>query len=202
LNIGSQCGFTGETSDNSPWNMKTSTKPFTYDDYLALPDDGKRYEIIGGELSMTPAPSTRHQEIQTRLSALLFIHVDKHSLGTIYSSPTDLALSLVDVVQPDILFVAQNRSHIIAEKNIVGIPNLIVEILSPFSTKRDHEEKLDLYQRHALPEYWIVDPENQTVEVFVYSENRLEKVQNLKIGDQLHTSQIPGLILEIAEMFK
>ena len=182
--------------------MKTTTKPFTYDDYLALPDDGKRYEIIGGELSMTPAPSTRHQEIQTRLSALLFIHVDKHSLGTVYSSPIDLALSLIDVVQPDILFVAYDRSHIIAKRNVVGIPNLIVEIVSLSSSKWDREEKVNLYQHYGLLEYWIVDPESQTVEVFLYSESRLQRAETLKIGDQLRTSQIPGLILEVAEILR
>jgi Uma2 family endonuclease len=182
--------------------MKTSVKPFTYDDYLALPDDGKRYEIIGGELSLTPAPSTRHQKIQIRLGALLLTHVDKYSLGSVFTSPTDLALSLVDIVQPDILYVAQGQSHIIAERNIVGIPNLIIEIVSPSSSKRDREEKLDLYQHYGLLEYWIVDPEIQTVEVFLYSESRLQRVETLKVGGQLHANQIPGLVLEIAEIFK
>src|SRR6266513_449784 len=88
---------------NMTSNMKTSVKPFTYDDYLALPDDGKRYEVIDGELSITPAPVPRHQEILLTLSARLLLFVDNNSLGRIYISPIDLALSLVVVVQPDIL---------------------------------------------------------------------------------------------------
>ena len=132
-------------------NVTTLPKPFTYDDYLALPDDGKRYEIIEGELSMTPAPTPRHQAIQL---AAWFAPADlcwtNNRLGRVLISPIDLALSLVDVVQPDVLFIAQGRSHIIAEKNIVGIPNLIVEILSPSSTTWDQREKLDLYQRYGL----------------------------------------------------
>src|SRR5438093_5178960 len=189
--------ITNMTSD-----MKTSVKPFTYDDYLSLPDDGKRYEVIDGNLTMTPAPVPRHQEILLTLSARLLLFVDNNSLGRIYISPIDLALSLVDVVQPDILFVAKNRMHIVATKNIVGIPNLVVEILSPSSNRRDREEKLNLYQRYGLPEYWIVDLETRTVEVYLYAESRLEKVETLKTGDQLFSRQVPGLIVEVAEVFK
>jgi Uma2 family endonuclease len=183
-------------------NVTTLPKPFTYDDYLALPDDGKRYEIIEGELSMTPAPTPRHQAIQLRLGSLLLAYVDKQPLGRVFISPIDLALSLVDVVQPDVLFIAQGRSHIIAERNIVGIPNLIVEILSPSSTTWDQREKLDLYQRYGLPEYWIVDPEAEVIDVYVSVANRLEKVETLKQGDRLLARQVPGLILEVAEIFK
>jgi Uma2 family endonuclease len=109
---------------------------------------------------------------------------------------------MVDVVQPDVLFVARDRLHIIAKKNLVGIPNLIVEILSPSSTTRDQKEKLNLYQRYGLPEYWIVDPDSQTVEVCLSVGNRLERVESLKTGEQLHARQIPGLVLELSEIFK
>jgi Uma2 family endonuclease len=183
-------------------NTRTLPKPFTYDDYIALPDDGKRYEIIEGDLSMTPAPSPRHQAVQLRLGSLLLAFLDKHSLGRVFVSPIDLVLSMVDVVQPDLLFVGQSRSNIIAEKNIVGIPNLIIEILSPSSTTRDQKEKLNLYQRYGLPEYWIVDPDSQTVEVYLSAANRLERVETLKAGEQLHSRQIPGLVLTLTEIFK
>ena len=183
-------------------NIATFPKPFTYDDYLALPDDGKRYEVIEGELSMTPAPSPRHQAVQLRLGSLLLAYLDKHAAGRVFVSPIDLVLSMVDVVQPDLLFVGQSRSNIIAEKNIVGIPNLIVEILSPSSTTRDQKEKLSLYQRYGLPEYWIVDPDSQAVDVYVAVANRLEKTETLKPGEQLHSRQIPGLVLELSEIFK
>ena len=189
--------ITNMTSD-----MKTSVKPFTYDDYLSLPDDGKRYEVIDGNLTMTPAPVPRHQEILLTLSARLLLFVDNNSLGRIYISPIDLALSLVDVVQPDILFVAKNRMHIVATKNIVGIPNLVVEILSPSSNRRDREEKLNLYQRYGLPEYWIVDPETPSVELYLNVEDCLEKTETLKAGDQLRCRQIAGLVLEVADIFK
>ena len=183
-------------------NTRTFPKPFTYDDYIALPDDGKSYEIIEGDLSMTPAPSPRHQAVQLRLGSLLLAFLDKHSLGRVFVSPIDLVLSMVDVVQPDLLFVSQSRLNIIAEKNIVGIPNLIIEILSSSSITRDQKEKLNLYQRYGLPEYWIVDPDSQTVEVYLSAANRLEKVETLKLDKQLHSRQIPGLVLALTEIFK
>jgi Uma2 family endonuclease len=182
--------------------MKTSTKPFTYDDYLALPDDGKRYEIIDGELTMTPAPLPRHQEVLLALGARLLQFVDSHSLGKVYVAPIDVALSMVDIVQPDVLFIARDRIQIVARKNVVGIPDLVIEILSPSSSRRDREEKLSLYQRFELPEYWIVDPDTETIEVYFYAESRLEKVEILKRGEQLHSRQIPGLVLEVTEVFK
>jgi Uma2 family endonuclease len=183
-------------------NAAAFPKPFTYDDYLALPDDGKRYEIIEGEVSVTPAPTPRHQTIQLRLGSLLLAYLDRSSMGRVFVSPIDLALSMVDVVQPDILFVARDRAHIIAKKNIVGIPNLIVEILSPSSTTRDQREKLKLYQRYGLPEYWIVDPETKRVAVYLFGDGRLNKSHTLKAGQQVATNQMPGLTLEVAEIFK
>ena len=183
-------------------NTQTLPKPFTYDDYIALPDDGKRFEIIEGDVSMTPAPSPRHQAVQLRLGSLLLAYLDKHPLGTVFISPIDVVLSMVDIVQPDLLFIGQSRSGIIAEKNIVGIPNLVVEILSPSSTTRDRKEKRDLYERYGLPEYWIVDPDCQTIEVYLSVANRLEKAETLKAGEQLHSRQIAGLILAISEIFK
>ena len=183
-------------------NTQTLPKPFTYDDYIAMPEDGKRYEIIEGDLSMTPAPGPRHQAVQLRLGSLLLAYLDKHAVGRVFLSPIDLVLSMVDVVQPDLLFVGQSRSNIIAEKNIVGIPNLIVEILSPSSTTRDQEEKPNLYQRYGLPEYWIVDPDSQTIDVYLSAANRLDKVEILKAGEKLRSRQIPGLVLELSEVFK
>jgi Uma2 family endonuclease len=183
-------------------NTSLLSRPFTYDDYLALPDDGKRYEVIEGEISMTPAPSPRHQEIQADLCARMVLHVREHLLGKVYVSPIDVVLSMVDIVQPDVLFVSKDRMDIVAKKNIVGIPNLIVEILSPSSAERDRVEKMDLYQRYGLPEYWIVDPDSQMVEVYLSVANRLEKVETLKTGERLHSRQIPGLVLELSEIFK
>ena len=182
-------------------NTRSLTNPCTYDDYLVLTNSDKRYEVIEGEISVTPAPSPRHQEIQADLCARMVPHVREQQLGKVYISPIDVVLSMVDIVQPDILFVAKDRMHIVAKRNIVGIPNLIAEILSPSSVQRDRVEKVDLYQRFGLPEYWIVDPDSETVELYLSAANRLEKVETLKTGEKLRSRQIPGLVLELTELF-
>lgn len=182
--------------------MKVIPKLVTYDDYLALPADGKRYEIIDGELSMTPAPSTRHQEIVTRLLVLIGSHVAKHHLGVLLSAPTDVVLSMIDTVQPDILFVSQSRIRIVATNNVVAIPDLIVEVVSPSSTQRDRGEKWKLYQKYELPEYWIVDPDSQTIDLFTYFDHHLNLVETLKSGQQLRSRQIEGLVLNVHEVFE
>lgn len=109
---------------------------------------------------------------------------------------------MVDIVQPDILFVAKDRMDVVAKKNIVGMPNLIVETLSPSSVERDRVEKVALYEHYGLPEYWSVDPDSQTIDVYLYAANHLERAETLKPGERLHPRQIPGLVFEVGEIFK
>jgi Uma2 family endonuclease len=182
--------------------METSSKLFTYGDYLALPEDGKRYEVIEGHLSMTPVRKPRHQEIQLRLAAILLAHAEKQNLGKVYVAPVDVGLSLVDIVQPDILFVTRDRLSIVTTRNIAGTPDLIVEILSAASSQRDQVEKLLLYQRFSLLEYWIVDPEKERVDVYLLGEGKLNKSQTRAAGGQLATKQFPGLIIDVAAIFR
>jgi Uma2 family endonuclease len=111
--------------------MTTQTTQVTYDDYRTLPDDGQRYEIIGGELLMSPGATFYHQIIVTNLVSRLHRYVSTRNLGNIVCAPFDVVLSMTDVVQPDVLFIAKGRSHIISQgKNIIAAPDLVVEILS------------------------------------------------------------------------
>lgn len=138
----------------------------TYEDYLRLPDDGKRYEIIEGELFVTPAPITKHQIVSLNLSTILHRHVRKHRLGRVLTAPTDVILSRTNVVQPDLLFISKKRQHIITEKNIQGTPDLIAEILSEFTEDRDRTLKIQIYARHGVRHYWLIDPNRKTLEVY------------------------------------
>src|SRR6266498_4123278 len=131
---------------------------FTYEDYLLLPED-RRYEIIDGDLFMTPAPGTPHQRIVGNLYLRLRQHVDDSGLGEVLCAPCDVVLSPTDVVQPDILFVAAARLSIIGEKYISEAPDLVVEVLSPSTAERDQDLKMKLYARFAVREFWIADPE-------------------------------------------
>lgn len=138
----------------------------TYRDYAALPDDGRRYEIHEGELSVTAAPRTRHQEIIGNLFAALRAHVIARGLGKVFVSPIAVVLSDVSVVEPDIVYVATERLGIVSERGIEGPPTLVVEVLSPTTAQIDRTTKMQLYARHGVSWYWLVDPDSRVVEVY------------------------------------
>ena len=138
----------------------------TYEDYRKLPDNGTRKEILGGELFVTPAPTPRHQHVVGIMYAALRTHTDSRHLGEALTSPIDVVLSPTDVVQPDIVFIAQRRRDIIGEAAIHGAPDLVVEVLSPGTAAIDRGRKMQAYARATVPEYWIVDPEAHVIEVY------------------------------------
>ena len=136
----------------------------TYRDYETLPNDGRRYEIHDGELSVTAAPRTMHQEVLANLFAALYAHVRAHGLGKVYPAPTAVILSDTSIVEPDIVYVATAAQ--ISERGIEGPPTLAVEILSPSTAQTDRQIKMQIYARHGIPWYWVVDPDNRVVEVY------------------------------------
>ena len=139
----------------------------TYEDYVELPNDGKRYEILDGELSVTPVPSIKHQIASGNLFMLVRQYLDDNQLGTILFAPVDLILESSSVLQPDLLFVAKAHRSIITDRAIEGAPDLVVEILSPTTSRIDRVTKAQIYARHQVPAYWIVDPDQETVEVYL-----------------------------------
>jgi len=138
----------------------------TYEDYQHFPNDGKRYEILEGELFVSPAPKTKHQIVSRNLLVMLHQHVSKHKLGEVLAAPTDVILSRTNVVQPDLLFLSSERLPLLTEKNVQGAPDLIVEILSEFTEEQDRTLKMQIYARHGVKEYWLIDPERETLEVY------------------------------------
>ena len=139
---------------------------WTYDDYAALPDDGNRYEVLDGELVMAPAPTIGHQVGLLNLIFAVRQHVKSHKLGECYIAPCDIILDPRTVVQPDFIFVSNDRSSIVTEKNIQGTPDLVVEVLSPSTIQRDRVTKLRLYARFKIPHCWLLDPMTRILEVF------------------------------------
>ncbi len=138
----------------------------TYQDYAALPSDGRRYEIHEGELSVTPAPGTTHQRVILRLVVALEGYVRARRLGEVFVAPFDVILSDTTIVQPDITYVATDRTERVSERGIEGAPTLVVEILSPSTSQIDRQTKMQLYARCGIPWYWIVDPEVRVVEAY------------------------------------
>ena len=139
----------------------------TYDDFLLLPDDGLRHEIIDGEHYVTPSPNQRHQELVGRLCLSLGTFLeDRPERGRVFLSPFDVVFSFHDVVEPDLVFVAPDQLDILTAQNIQGTPALVIEILSPSTRKRDQEIKRLLYERTGVREYWLVDPELASVTLY------------------------------------
>jgi len=151
--------------------INSQTK-LTYEDYELLPDDGKIHEIIDGEHYMSPAPGTYHQTISRRIQFQLYEQIEKKNLGQVFNAPTDNQLSEIDIVQPDILVIHEDRKSIISPSRVIGPPDLVVEILSEFTKEKDQKLKLDLYQKVGVPEYWLVDPQSHSVRKYILKENR------------------------------
>ena len=182
--------------------MPKSKIKFTYRDYKNLPEsEMRRYELLEGELIMVPSPTTYHQSISGNLEHALRDFVRKHNLGFIYHAPLDVVLSEEDVAQPDILFISKERSQIITKDNIQGAPDLIIEILSPATAERDRTYKRTLYARSGVREYWIVDPEKQSIEVMELGEKGFETLGIYKEGENLVSPLLEGLCLNLGEIF-
>jgi Uma2 family endonuclease len=182
-----------DTTIGSGFQM--SQVALTYRDYAALPDDGRRYQILDGELFVTPAPGTRHQIISMRLSAQLHAHVTAHRLGMILAAPVDVILADTSIVQPDIVFVATDRQHLVSARGIEGAPTLAVEILSPTTSDVDRRRKRDLYARHGVTCYWIVDGDARAIEMYRLAGDTYELLSRVA-GDTLVAAEpFPGLAL-------
>ena len=172
----------------------------TYADLEAFPEDEFRREIIDGELVVSPSPGRRHQEIVQRLGIPLILHAQQHDLGDVFLVDIDVILDVHQVFIPDVLFVAKERSGLWTEKNLQGAPSLAVEVLS--NARRDRIIKRQRYERYGVPEYWIVDPEADRVEVYRLEDGRYGKPEILEPGDTLSTPQLPGLEIDLADLFR
>jgi len=181
--------------------MVTLAAKLTYEDYLRFPDDDLRRELIEGKQEVTGLPGRWHQHVLQNLTMLLGSFVDEHALGWVYFAPFEVKLSNWSAVQPDLLFVSRAREEAFTERGIDGPSDLVVEVLSPRTRKRDQTRKLALYEKHAVPEYWIVDHERQRVVVYRLRGERYEPPEELVPPAVLRTPLLPGLEIALAELF-
>jgi len=177
-------------------------KVWTYDDLATLPDDGQRYEILDGELVVSPAPSLRHQRVLTQLLKQLFA-LEYTGRATIWVGPTDVKLSPTRVVEPDVVVVSHARREILREQAIEGAPDLVVEVVSPSNRKHDLTVKRRFYARIGVREYWIVDPESETVEVLALADGVLGYRQDQWAGpgDRVR-SVVFGVEVDVTALFE
>jgi Uma2 family endonuclease len=170
---------------------------FTYQDYLQLPED-HRYEIVNGDPYRLSASTPSHQKVSRNLAFQLHQYVMEKDLGETLKAPCDVLLSETDVVQPDILFISKEHLSIIKETNIQGAPDLVVEILSPTSEKRDRGAKQKLYARAGVTEYWIVDPTAKTVEVLSLGETGYQGISLFNHADILRSPMFLDLSIKVS----
>ncbi|MCC7372568.1 MAG: Uma2 family endonuclease [Chloroflexi bacterium] len=182
--------------------MRLLRSGLTYEDYLQLPDDGQRYEIIDGELYVSPAPNIKHQTVSINLSTVLNMHVRAERLGQVLAAPTDVRFLERSTVQLDLLYISQARRGIITSQNVCGAPGLVVEIISPSSTEMDLEIKRDLYARHGVPYYWITHPQEESLRAYARGrDGAYERIAEGQ-GDMLFSAApFPDLTIPLAMLW-
>jgi Uma2 family endonuclease len=173
----------------------------TIDEYMELPNDGKRYQILDGELNVTPAPNTRHQRISKRLERVLLFALEETGLGEIFYAPVDVILDGHNILQPDLVFVCKERMNIIGPANIQGAPDLVIEILSQSTRRTDVLVKSEIYARFGVPSYWIVDPEIDRIDLYNLASGTYQLAQTASAPSLLEPQEFPGFKLELREIF-
>ena len=174
----------------------------TYEDLEKMPDDGRRYELIAGEIYVAASPSRAHQEVILRLIDASRPFVRDRRLGEVIVAPFDVRLSEQDVVQPDILSVSNERLGILRENHTVGAPDLVVEVLSPSTSGRDEGAKLALYAAHGVREYWLADSyaARPTFRALALTPERVRMLP--QDGDIVRSEVLPGLAIDVAALFR
>lgn len=177
----------------------------TYADFVHFPDDGRRHELIDGDHYVTPAPNATHQIILGNLHLLIGNWLEAYPIGRVFLSPFDVVASNFDVVEPDLLYLSHARANaVLTPKHIRGVPELVVEIASKSTRRRDETIKRQLYERSGVTEYWGIDPELASIRVYRRNEQGFERPIELsnERGDTLDTPLLPELRLSLARIFR
>ena len=171
----------------------------TFADWLELPDDGRQYEIIDGELFGSIRPGILHQRISRELGFLIFEYLRASGRGELLDAPVGVRLG-DDVLQPDLVVVLREHAGRIGVQVIEGAPDLVVEILSPGTAKRDLVAKRAVYQAAGVPEYWIVDAASRAIEVLVLEEGTYSPLGLFRRGDVLRSRTLPDLAIDVSSV--
>ncbi|HEX8903568.1 MAG TPA: Uma2 family endonuclease [Longimicrobiaceae bacterium] len=179
-----------------------AVRRWTYEEFARLPDDGNRYEVIEGELYVSPAPTLSHQKTLFNLGFVLEGFIREHGLGELYPGPADVLFGEGDYLEPDLLFVRADRKEILKDRGVEGAPDLVVEVISPKTASRDRKLKRDRYAHFGVAEYWVVDPVKRRIEVYRPSDDHARKIE--VAAESLEWTPIAGgptLKLSVPELF-
>lgn len=181
----------------------TVFRKVSYEEFQELPRDGsKRFELIEGEVFMTPSPNTKHQRAVGRLFRALSDFVEENDLGEVFIAPYDIVFSKWTALEPDLLFIRKDRRSIITEANVQGAPDLVIEILSPSNKAYDRKTKLVAYEKAGIPALWYLDPEDKTAEILNRGpDGRYAITAKLSGNDAIVSKVLRGLPLTLDEVF-
>ncbi len=176
-------------------------KTLTYADYEKLPE-GAPYQLIGGELVMTPAPAPYHQIVSRNIGFELLQFVRGKNLGEILYAPVDVFLSETETYQPDIIFISKERLDIIGEKKIEAAPDLVIEILSPATAYYDLRHKKNIYEQCGVKEYWIVDPIEKNIEIYENINKEFKLVNKAQEKGKTTSKLLKDFPIELEKIFQ
>ncbi|MDA8563060.1 Uma2 family endonuclease [Mariniblastus sp.] len=177
---------------------KDSVK-LTYDDYALIPADGKRHEIIEGKHHVCPVPSLFHQTLSSRIMYQLYTQIELKEIGVVFNAPVDVQLHDHSIVQPDLVVVLSENKEILTKPKIDGVPDLMIEILSPSNPKHDREIKMKLYLKSGIREYWIVDPMNEAIEQYQLQDEAYHLIEHEGVVSLTITD---GVTVDTSELWK
>ena len=182
--------------------LKTTEELLTADDYRDLPEGPPHFQLVEGKLYMTPSPEFYHQSVAGNIYHLLRCHLRDHPLGKVAIAPSDVQLDFVNVHQPDVYFVSNERLGIIQKQGPVGAPDLVIEVLSRSTARLDKGPKLRVYARSGVRELWLVDKDKKQVAVYRFEKSIEEPVNILSGKQKLTTPLLPGLALPLTKVFE
>lgn len=174
---------------------------WTYAHYATIPDDGIKYEVIDGVLYMSPAPRFPHQSICNLIATYLTMHVQFTGLGRVLPAPFDVELSFHTVVQPDVLVLLNESLGQLTESHLIGKPDLVVEVASPSTAKYDRKQKRAVYERAGVREYWLVEPNQQTVEVLILEQGRYTSIGIFSDEQIILSTVVPDFPVQAKQLF-
>lgn len=182
---------------------EATTAKLTYEDLEKLPNDGKRYEIIDGELFVNPAPIPLHQRVSGRIYVALWLYFEQHGGGEVFYSPIDVVIDDENVVEPDLVVLLGHRQEIVGPKNLQGVPNLVIEVLSEGNRHHDEVKKKKLYEANGVDEYWIVDPEIELVKIYRRENNAFVRIAEIstETGGAVSSPLLPEFSLDVKAIF-
>lgn len=194
--------FTSPTETATPATVNWPPQgQWTYEDYCRLPEDGWIYEVIEGELHRSPAPQIRHQICKGNLFAAFWNYNKQHKAGAVLDAPSDVILpGYTTPVQPDIIFVLKDHLEIIKKEQVEGIPDILVEVLSPWNWNVDRQKKFKVYAKAGVPEYWIVDPDQRTIELYVLRGNTYHLLGKYGASETARSNVLSGFEVAVEDI--